>query len=183
MAKACKVFGDMVWQICFLMPLAFCIFLCWGARPREARPTFLWRFVSSNMTKMSEHVLKFSWLISHGGGGFWSLLKQHLPEVNKLIQILVNPDFANLRVLPLALCVNDTTVYKGFPLRNLRWLFCKPPACGLSTSKRPSWNSTFFIPEGWPRPNVFVNDHSQTFLLTEWVSSFCCSFGPHGILN
>ena len=117
MPKAYEVFGDMVWQKIFLIPLAFCIFLCWGARPREARPTFLWRFVSSDMTQMSEHVLKFSWLISHGGGGFWSPLKQHLPEVNKLIQILVNPDFANLRVIPVALCVNDTTVYKGFPLR------------------------------------------------------------------
>ena len=58
MPKAYKVFGDMVWRIFFLMPLAFCIFLCWGARPREARPTFLWRFLASRKTKMSEHVLE-----------------------------------------------------------------------------------------------------------------------------
>ena len=68
MPKAYEVFGDMVWQIFFLIPLAFCIFLCWGTRRREARPTFLWRFVLSKMTKMSGHVLKFSWLITHGVG-------------------------------------------------------------------------------------------------------------------
>ena len=61
----------MVWQFFFLMPLAFCIFLCWGARPREARPTFLWRFVSSTKTKMFEHVLEII-LINFARG--WRIL-------------------------------------------------------------------------------------------------------------
>ena len=42
----------------FFIPLAFCIFLCWGAGPGEARPTFLWKFLSSTTTQMSEHVLE-----------------------------------------------------------------------------------------------------------------------------
>ena len=71
MPKAYEVFGDMVWQILFLIPLAFCIFLCWGARPREARPTFLWTFASSRKTQMSEHVLEII-LINFARG--WRIL-------------------------------------------------------------------------------------------------------------